>query len=315
MPRTYQLPDSLSPEQKAYINDVCNKIDALITFSRKADKTRQTYKTYTRPFMAWCFTDCGMNPESAGPDEIRTFIDELQEERELSDRTVNHAIFEIKYLYLSVFGQSWNPYLVPTRKFDEFIAFVPTHEEVEKLLSSIDDPELLAAFCIMYGSGLRISEVCRLVFGDILATAGLIDVRPGTTKNRRERRTVLPGKVLEIIKRYAVSRFVRHGIPINRESLLFPSTTDLTKPVSPWTIGSRIRDYEARLGWEHRFTCHTFRRAFATHNYIDKNMTLEEISAALGHRDVDVTKIYLKRNCLWLQQGNHWNNAIDSMNI
>jgi len=104
MPRTYQLPDSLSPEQKAYINDVCTKIDALITFSRKADKTRQAYKTYTRPFMAWCFTDCGMNPESAGPDEIRTFIDELQEERELSDRTVNHVIFEIRYLYLSVFG-------------------------------------------------------------------------------------------------------------------------------------------------------------------------------------------------------------------
>lgn len=50
--------------------------------------------------------------------------------------------------------------------------------------------------------------------------------------------------------------------------------------------------HEKSLGWEHRFTCHTFRYAFATYHYED-GTDLLTLKALMGHRSISSTAIYI----------------------
>ena len=58
----------------------------------------------------------------------------------------------------------------------------------------------------------------------------------------------------------------------------------------------RIPDFilfhEKELGWEHRFTCHTFRHAFATYHYED-GTDLLTLKALMGHRSIASTAVYV----------------------
>ena len=53
-----------------------------------------------------------------------------------------------------------------------------------------------------------------------------------------------------------------------------------------------IRSHEKELGWEHRFTCHTFRHAFATYHYED-GTDLLTLKALMGHKSINSTAIYV----------------------
>ncbi len=315
MPRGYFYPDSITPDQITIINGYLSKMEAILRFACNTEGTITRYKTYTRPFMAWCFTERGKDPSTATPDDIRDFLDEIQEERGLDNKTVNGAISHIRKLYETAFEASWNSKLVPFKHVDEFIAFVPTKKEVETLIASVQDPQARALLVLMYGTGLRISEACRVRFGEFI-THGEFRLDVALSKRHKARHTVLPEKVFRIVNQYASYRFrAKQQVPVSRTSFVFPSPTDPAVPLAANWLQQRIPEYEAALGWPHRFTCHTFRRAFATHNYLDQNMTLEEISKALGHADVKTTKIYLDRSALWLGTSKHWNNSIDDMNI
>ena len=50
--------------------------------------------------------------------------------RGLSDRTMNAAISQLRFFTMFVLHKQWDPYQLPMRKFDTYIPFVPTKEEV-----------------------------------------------------------------------------------------------------------------------------------------------------------------------------------------
>jgi len=58
-----------------------------------------------------------------------------------------------------VLHMPWDDTQLPMRKFDEFLPFVPTKEEVMTLISSISDLKQKTMAALMYSSGLRIGEV------------------------------------------------------------------------------------------------------------------------------------------------------------
>jgi len=309
----YEIPEWLPSDQKEYIDNALGTMVEILRFARKDESTVTDYQTYTKPFLIYCWTELAKPAEQATYHEIRTFLDTIQLERNLSDRTMDHAISQIFSLYALAFERSdFNRNLVPYRKFTQYIAFVPTIEEVEQLINAIDDDKRHVMVIIMYSCGLRISEVCSLKFGDIIKSRKLIHVRP--SKNHKDRYTRLPDKCLQSIEDYAQKYFIKRHIHVNSDSWLFTEQKCTARHIYSTYVGDHLKDYEERLGWEHHFTCHTFRRAFATHNFLQGNMTLDELSVALGHSDTRTTMIYVESSALWLENRTH-KNAIDSMNI
>lgn len=298
-------------EHRETINNLTQEMEDILRFGKRAENTIITYKTYAVPFLEYCFETLDIHPRQATEKDVRSFLTCIQNDRELGDRTVNKAISSIHFLFNAVLDLPWNKYKVPFLTFDEYVPFVPTKEEMEAFLSSIPDMKRKAMCVTMYASGLRVSEVCRLRFGDIEKTKGRIHISP--SKRRKERYVEMPDKCLDIISQYGMSlpRDRRHSL--TSESWLFPKQRSWDSPIYTNFIIDHIRDIEKSLCWEHRFTSHTFRRAYATHNFLDGHMSMEEIQAALGHDNISTTRVYVRQGTSALQARHH--NSIEGMRL
>lgn len=184
-----------------------------------------------------------------------------------------------------VLHKPWNPYQLPMRKFDSYLPFVPTKEEVNTFISTLPDLKQKTMVALMYSSGLRIGEVCHLRYKDIDRKSMRIHISHG--KNRSDRYAILSKSALNILTDYWFS----YNKPMN---WLFPKQfKDSDKPIDTFFLSRHIYAHEERLGWEHRLSCHSFRHAFGTHLY-ENGADLLTIKALLGHKALTSTAIYVQ---------------------
>ena len=90
---------------------------------------------------------------------------------------------------LYVLHNPWDDTQLPMRRFDEFLPFVPSKQEVSILINSMPDLKQKAMVALLYSSGLRIGEVCHLRYEDIQRKNMRIHIRHG--KNRSDRYAIL----------------------------------------------------------------------------------------------------------------------------
>lgn len=258
----------------------------MISLRGLTDHTLISYSTYISAYLQYLTDICSVTPEDASWQQMRDFIFWLQYTRGISDRTVNSCIAQLKFFTLYVLHKPWDPYQIPFRKFDSYIPFVPSREEMKIFLFSISDIKFKTILCIMFSTGMRVGEVRHLKCADIEHSSKRIHVR--ASKNRSDRYAQLSDKVWELILRYWYS-FPAGSRP---KDWLFPQKKNPDKPIDHQRIPDFIRAHEKELGWEHRFTCHTFRHAFATYLYED-GTDLLTLKALMGHRSISSTVVYV----------------------
>ncbi|MCD8012700.1 MAG: tyrosine-type recombinase/integrase [Lachnospiraceae bacterium] len=263
-----------------------NEIEEILTFGNRSANTIKSYKTYVAPFLDYCVDVLHKDPADVSAHDIRTYITNLQQQRGLADSTVNHAISELRFFFEAVLGITWNPKQVPHRKTDRCLSYVPDRDTIAAFLSSVNDKKKKAMISLLYSSGLRISEVCCLKCADIRHSASCVYVAPG--KNRKDRYVVLADEAYEIICDYW--RSLPRGM--KSRDWLFTQQRDISKPIYPQFIQGYMKKQVAALGWDCKLTCHSLRRAFATHSYQD-GMDLLTLSRQLGHSSAATTAIYV----------------------
>lgn len=64
------------------------------------------------------------------------------------------------------------------------------------------------------------------------------------------------------------------------------------RTINAFYVTRHLRAHEEFLGWEHRFTCHSFRHAFGTHLY-ENGADLLTIKNLMGHKSLKSTLIYI----------------------
>lgn len=263
-----------------------DRIEEILSFGNRSHNTIKSYKTYTAPFFEYCVHSLGKDPADATPSDIRTFLLQLASERNLSDASINHAISELRFFYEAVLGTSWNARQIPHRRLKRILPYVPSREEVQFFLSSIDDLKKKAIICLLYSAGLRICEACRLKCHEIQHSKGRIHVAP--SKNGKERYAVLSENMYQLLCDYWYS------LPagMRTRDWLFTQQRSMEKHIYPQFIQDFIPKQEARLGLPHRLTPHSFRHAYATHSYMS-GISIEDLSLLLGHSSTDSTRIYI----------------------
>lgn len=152
-------------------------------------------------------------------------------------------------------------------------------------LPPTDDPIGLrdrAILELLYGSGLRVAELCSLDVDDVDLTHGTVQV---TGKGRKQRRVPVgdPAKtaLLAYIKdaRKAL-KMEGHALFINRRG----------KRLGPRSVRTMISKYLASEGESH-VSPHTLRHSFATH-LLDGGADLRAVQELLGHESLATTQIY-----------------------
>lgn len=156
-------------------------------------------------------------------------------------------------------------------------------DEAKALMETPDDRETAvrdrAILELLYGSGLRVSEVVGLNLGDMDREEGWVKVRG---KGKKERLVPLTGKSLEAIRLYLNSRK-------SKEGAVFQNARGIRLTVR--TIQRIVRVLSTRAGIMKKTTPHTLRHSFATH-LLEEGADLRGIQELLGHASLATTQRY-----------------------
>jgi site-specific recombinase XerD len=248
------------------------------------DNTLRSYKSYIKSYLTYVDTYLKKLPEEVTWEELRTYTLFLKQNKELSDRTVNTVISMIRFFTEYVLHKPWDRYQLPFRRFDKYLPTVPSQDEARQFIDTLPNLKHKAIVALMYSAGLRVSEVCKLSYSDVIRKD--MKIRAAPSKNRSVRFDIQSQKALAILTQY----WFKYGKP---RGWLFPSThNNGERHIVNFTVNRIVNDHIARLGWSQDLTCHSFRHGFGTHLY-ENGVDLLTIQNLLGHNSINSTTIYV----------------------
>ena len=264
-----------------------NKHLDILSFRELEPSTLSTYSSYLSAYISWVEENLPARPLSSVTwEEIRSYIRYLKDIRHLNPRTINVHISQLRDFFHYVLHRDWDSREVPLLHFDEKLPVVPTKAEVNTLIDSIENPKHKAEIALLYSSGIRISELCRLQCKDIIRSRHCIHIAKG--KNRSERYAVLSEKALDLLVHYM--KTIHRDATF--ESWLFPGQRPGTH-ICTGTVAKVFSDHLADAGLAGKgYVPHSLRHAFGLHLY-ESGTDLMSIKEALGHKSLSSTTIYL----------------------
>ena len=215
-------------------------------------------------------------PRDVGVEAVLAYLHALGT---VGSRTrVDQAVSALKLLYVELYGLA--DFDVPRPRRKKYLPRLVEREDVVAILDGLDNRKHRVAIMLMYGSGLRVQEVCSLTVGDISLLRGT--VRIGRTKSRRGRYTVLSAQAVPDVT--ALMRGHDADAPLLRSNM------------GGGHLGTRsiqrvVRSACKRAGVTGRVTPHCFRHSFATH-LLERGTDLRYIQELLGHARIETTSRY-----------------------
>ena len=162
--------------------------------------------------------------------------------------------------------------------------------DIEKILASIvgDAPLALrdrALLEMLYGSGLRVSELCGLRLENLLLEERMLRV---TGKGSKTRLVPVGSKAME-----ALTAWLERGRPalVSRRTGGEVFVSVRGRRLTVQRIWQLVRCYARCAGLEHEIHPHLFRHSFATH-LLEGGADLRIIQELLGHASISTTQIY-----------------------
>lgn len=137
---------------------------------------------------------------------------------------------------------------------------------------------------LLYGCGLRTSELCQLERRDVDLERQELVVRRG--KGDRGRRVPVPEAVWAVLLAYLVEQKNRRGALLR--------TLDKGVRVAVMDVCEVVHAAAQRAGLPAGVTPKTLRHSFATH-LMDRGVDLAVIASLMGHRSAQETGVYLHR--------------------
>ncbi len=246
--------------------------------------------------------ELNVEPEQVTLNQLREFLEWINDSG-MSARTQSRVISGIKAFYRFLFLDDRimeDPtILLESPKIGQKLPDVLSEEEIDRIISGIDmsKPEghrNKAIIEVIYGCGLRVSELIGLRISDLHIEKGFIRI---LGKGNKERLIPIGEKAVVAIRNYLPDRSSLENIDRESRDILFLSRRG--RKLSRVMIFTIIRELVSRLGIKKRVSPHTFRHSFATH-LIERGADLRAVQEMLGHESVLTTEIYthLDRNFL-----------------
>jgi integrase/recombinase XerD len=171
------------------------------------------------------------------------------------------------------------------RKLPEVLSL----DEVERLLAAPDPATTLglrdaAMLELLYATGLRVSELCRLRNDELSLDHGYVSA---TGKGRKQRLVPVGETALALLRRYLEQ--ARPRLDKRDSPHLF--LTLRGGPMSRQGFWKMVGKHARAAGIEKTIYPHRLRHSFATH-LLERGADLRAVQAMLGHADIATTQIY-----------------------
>ena len=196
-----------------------------------------------------------------------------------------------KYLLLEDVIETDPTSLLETPRIGRKLPEVLSIEEIESILAEIDlskphGRRNRAMLEVLYGCGLRVSELVGLRLSHVYFDQGFVRI---TGKGNKERLVPIGRTAIREIRNYLPDRNSLARIEKEHEDSLFLNRRG--KRLSRVMVFSMIKDLAAGAGIKKNISPHTFRHSFATH-LIDGGADLRAVQEMLGHESILTTEIY-----------------------
>ncbi|HCY35887.1 MAG: site-specific tyrosine recombinase XerD [Candidatus Margulisiibacteriota bacterium] len=211
-----------------------------------------------------------------------------------SVRTISRKLASIKTFFKFLIVEniiSDNPSdLIEFPKLPKVLPKALSQRDMKQLLDSMDinNPMEIrdkAIIEMLYGSGMRVTEIVCLKLSDVQVESGFIKC---LGKGNKERFVPIGKHAHAMLQVYlAQSRPVLSKNEKEDHLFLNRSGNKISR-VSIWAI---IKKYSAYLKSDKHISPHTMRHSFATH-LLENNADLRSVQEMLGHKNISTTQIY-----------------------
>lgn len=278
-----------------------DQLDIFLRYQRlernASPNTLEAYRSDLEQFMAWLIGqfDDSASWESVTREEIRGWMAEMSE-KGLSKSTMIRKTAALRSFYKYMVKRGHLPKnptaLMPSIKKGRHLPPVVTEPEVKYMLDGVldldaDDQVLERAIVeLLYGSGIRVSELTGIQLGDIDLHKQILRV---VGKGRKERIVPIGMKATEAVNRWLEARkriAAESKGPVSSHLFL---TKRGGKPYREFiyrVVNEKMRDME--VGQK---SPHTLRHTFATH-MVDHGADIRVVKELLGHSSLATTQIY-----------------------
>ena len=262
-------------------------------------QTIRGYRTDLTFFENWLndnkITEINM-AESMTPTQIRGFW-AMRRQKGLSPTSMRRGQSALRGLFKYAIRHGLankNPVdLMDSPKIQRPLPKALSQDDVNMLINSPDVSNLLgmrdkAILELLYGSGLRVSEVSNLTTEDINLESQFVTIREG--KGNKDRVVPLTPISCNALSLYINNRFSTKP-EWREEKHIF--LNHLGTPLTTRSIARLIDKYARRLAMMMNITPHQFRHSFATH-LLNNGADIRAVQEMLGHASLSTTQIYTR---------------------
>jgi site-specific recombinase XerD len=262
------------------------KADLYFELKDAPESTRESYLRRMNGFIS--FMRENEKPiDDTRLEDIQQYILYLKKERRLSAGTINNYISAVRFFYTYVLEKKWDTMKVPRMRRPEKMPVIPTKADVMTLINNTNNVKHKAIFLLIYGSGLRVSEVAKLKIGDIDSRA--MRIRVEDAKHNTNRYTILSHTALHELRTYFRKEFANN--PYTRNDWLFPGKKEGSH-LHVKTVKNTFIKVRDKLKLDSRISGKTLRHCFSTHS-LEEGVEPVFIQHMLGHKRLQTTLNYM----------------------
>ena len=241
-------------------------------FSRR---TIKSYLSQNQRFLDWL----GSSAKEANSQDIKNYLLYLKSQGQ-SNTSLNQTISALKFYYSQILKRKLF-FNIKRPKREKFLPVVLTRNEVIKIINSSSNLKHKLLLSLLYGSGLRVSEVVKIKISHLdLASRSLL---VKDSKGAKDRYTLLSGISLKFLNLYLVR------LPLEQK-YLFAGQSGKSR-LSQRSAQKIFDQALAKSGLKKEASCHSLRHSFATH-LLEKGVDIRHIQKLLGHQNIKTTEIY-----------------------
>jgi integrase/recombinase XerD len=236
------------------------------------------------------FKNAGYLP---GTGDLRDYIDHLYQ-CGLSNRSIARHLTTLRNFYGFLLRegkieQDPTEHLRSPRQWQTIPKFLNL-EEIERIIQAPDlsRPAGLrdrAMVQLLYATGLRVSELCKVTVSDLNLDMGVLRT---TGKGNKQRLVPVGGEAIR-----AVEEYLRSGRPalLKTRASRYLFVTARGGCLTRQAFWKLLAGYGRKVGIFRGLTPHVLRHSFATH-LLEHGADLRSVQAMLGHADISTTQIY-----------------------
>ncbi len=225
--------------------------------------------------------------------------------KEVNPRSQARIISGLKSFFNYLIFEDYRPdnplELIETPKTGRKLPDTLSVNEIDNLIKAIDlstkeGERNRAMLEMLYGCGLRVSELVTLKISDLYFDEGFIKI---TGKGNKQRFVPIGNYTQKYIEIYKNTDRLYLKIQKGHEDFLFLNRRGggLTRAM----IFTIIKDLAKKIEMNKAISPHTFRHSFATH-LLENGADLRSIQLMLGHESITTTEIYVHLDKKYLSE-------------